>query len=263
MPEAALTVSSTSDLEGIVQAVAAGEEARSEAPKFESEELDGSRTISYNHPKSSRERLLEALAEAESELSTEQLVTNEQSEEVEIEPEVDEDIKRAVREAAIADAVRDARENFAREQQQVPHLGPQAELQALRAELLPAFQQKIKALTAGEDIAQLKEAASVPLSEKVLDSLLTLPGGAESAVFLMKNAAEVRKLSALPEHMAIAHVAQLANRFNPAVQRRMSAAPPPIRPIGGSATTSAVDLENAPYQVYKREREKQIRARRR
>jgi hypothetical protein len=174
-----------------------------------------------------------------------------------------------VRRVATADAIEAARrqqqgrDSYYQQQQAQHFSNPQAEIQELRAELLPTFQQKVKALIADADPAKLQEAASIPLSSNLLDCLLTLPGGPESTVFLMRNPQEVRKLSALPEHMAVAQIAALANRLNPALQRRPSQAPPPIRPIGGSATPAAVDLANADYQTYKREREKQIKARRR
>jgi hypothetical protein len=266
-----LTVSSTSDTEASVSAVADGQEARRES-EIETAELPGvsresnsgsppreAQVAIFEHPQSSRQRMLDA-AEAElNELS--ELGQGEQA---------PGDIDLAeVRRVATADAIEAARrqqqgrDSYYQQQQAQHFSNPQAEIQELRAELLPTFQQKVKALIADADPAKLQEAASIPLSSNLLDCLLTLPGGPESTVFLMRNPQEVRKLSALPEHMAVAQIAALANRLNPALQRRPSQAPPPIRPIGGSATPAAVDLANADYQTYKREREKQIKARRR
>jgi len=278
MAEAALSVSSTSDSAAVVAAVADNDEqgAQTGESKFVSEKVGGSSSTSFEHPQSSRVRLLEALAEAESELSTERVVTNEPSEEAEVEQETGDIDIAEVRRVATSDAIEAARrqqqerDDYYRAQQN-QHLSnnPQAEIQALRAELLPAFQAKLQAQIADADVAQLREGASIPLSwnlqvaERLKDCFIVLPGGVEAAVYLMRNPQEVRQIAALPEHLAQARIVQLANRFNPAAQSRMSAAPPPIRPIGGSATTSAVPLDEADYQVYKREREKQIRARRR
>jgi hypothetical protein len=257
-----LLISSTTDTGATVEAVAAGEEARDE-PKFVAEELAGVsrehseasprpiRALSYEHPQSSRIRVLEALAEAEAELggTAKQVATNQEVAETEPEPE---DIAEA------------RRRNDYYQQQQAQHFSnPQAELQALRAELLPSFQAKVKVLLADADVKQIEEASRFPLSDQVLDALLSLPGGVESTAFLMKNPAEVRKLSALPAHMGIAHVAALANRFNPAAHRRVSAAPVPIRPLTGSPTTSALPADELPYQEFKKRREQEIRARRR
>jgi hypothetical protein len=78
----------------------------------------------------------------------------------------------------------------------------------------------------------------------------------------VQNPAEAQKLQNVPEHLALAHIAQLTARMSPDFQRRpVSKAPAPIRPIGGSSTKSSLPLDELPYQEYKREREKQAKAR--
>jgi hypothetical protein len=169
---------------------------------------------------------------------------------------------------AEAQRQQEQRDEYYRQQQQA-HLAPaQVEIEKLRAELAPAFEAKLKVLIADADPA-VQESASIPLSAdpqiafRLMDSLALLPGGVETAAYLMRNPTEKRKLAALPEHMAQVRIAQLSNRFDPAMQRRTSQAPAPIRPITRSPTTSAVVIDETDYQTFKREREKQIKARRR
>jgi hypothetical protein len=250
-----LVVTTSSDPQAVADAVAAGEqgeETRSE-PQFVAEELvpgvsresnSGSppreaQVASYESPVSSRQRMLDS---AEAELAA-----------LEAQPEGQDE-----QEPAEAPQYP--------EQQPVP---AQVKIEELRAEILPSFVQRLNAATEDLTEEQHRASAAIPLSSdpgtaaRLLDSFALLPGGIEAASFVMRNPAEKQKIASLPEHMAQVRIAQLANRFDPALQRRPSQAPKPIRPIGGSATTAAVDLANADYQTFKREREKQIKARRR
>lgn len=266
-----LTISTTTDSENIVKAVADNDEqgARTEAPKFDSEKLDGSTSLTFEHPRSSRVRLLEALAEAENDLAqfaTEQVVTNEPSEEVEAgasgatEPGPDDEIIQRVREAAVQDAIQHARESYAREQMQA-HLQPaQVELNELRAQALVPFRERVAELAANLD---LKDVPNIRIPDAVCDVLITLAGGAEAAVYLAQHPEEVRQLSALPEAIAVAKTAALTARLDPAARRLESHAPRPIRPIGGSATKSSVPPDELSYQDFKKQRERDIKARRR
>ncbi len=274
-----LLISSTTDEGAIVQAAASNNEsaARVPAPKLEMERLDGSTVVSFEHEHSERRMLAQRLLQHQKDLEelsgpvNETLTTNEpeESEEGQGDSESNNIDIAEVRRAATADAIEAARRQQQQrdeyyQQQQTQHLAqPQAEIQKLRAELMVPFQEKFKVLTADLDVKQLQEGLHIPLSEKLLDALLTLPGGVETAVHLMQNPQEVRKLSNLPEHMGLVHVAQLATRMNPAAHRRASNAPAPIRPIGGSATRSSGPIDETDYQTFKREREKQIKARRR
>lgn len=259
-----LVVTTSSDSQAVADAVAAGEqgeETRSE-PQFVAEELvpgvsresnSGSppreaQVASYESPVSSRQRMLDS---AEAELAA-----------LESQPD-----DQGAQEPAEAPQYP--------EQQQVQDLAPtqlqidEMRIEKMRAELLPSLVQRLNAATQDLTEEQLRASAAIPLSgdaataKRLLDNFALLPGGIEAAAYVMRNPDEKRKLASLPEYLASARIAQLANRFDPALQRRPSQAPPPIRPIGGSATTAAVDLANADYQTYKREREKQIKARRR
>jgi hypothetical protein len=271
MAEDELTITTTTDTADAVQSVAAGEEARRPS-EFVTEELDGVsresnggiasrpvRALTYESPVSSRSRMQAALDEAEADLgqfATEQVTTNEPAGAEAQEP--DAEILRAVREAAVADAVRDAREKYAREQQQA-HLAPiQVELDQLRAEALPRFRARIEELTGGVPI---KDVPNITFPDEVVNALLMLDGGAETTVYLGKHPQEARKLLTLPESVQVVKVAELSARLKP-VMRGASRAPAPIRPIGGSATKSAVDIGEADYQTFKKRREADIRRRR-
>jgi hypothetical protein len=253
MSEDTLTVSSSSDTQANVGTVAAGGEAREESslveeslPGVSRESNSGSpareaQAASYESPVSSRQRMLDA---AEAELA-----------EIESQPE-----SQGEQEPAEAPQYH--------EQQQAQQLPAQIQIEQLRAELLPGFVQRLDAVTADLSEEQLRASAAVPLSNdpataaRLLDSFALLPGGIEAAAYVMRNPDEKRKLASLPEHMAQARVAQLSNRFDPALQRRASTAPAPIRPVSGSSTRTVVPDEMS-YQEFKKYREREIKARRR
>ncbi len=224
-----LTISTTTDSGDVVKAAASNDEASARVPALKFDPADAS----YEHPRSERARLLERLAEAENELtelSTEQVVTTNEpsSEEVATEQEPDAEILRAVREAAVADAVRDARANYAREQQQA-HLAPvQIELDELRAQALVPFRARMQELTAGVDLKQLGN-LNIAIPPAVSDVLITLPGGPEATIYLAKHPEEARQSQNLPESIAVAKVAALTARLDPAARPRPSQAPAPVR----------------------------------
>ncbi|SRR6266568_51144 len=275
MSETALSVATSTDSEAIAQAVANGQEARTEEPKFELEKLDGSSVVSVEHPRSERTMLLERLKQHESDLEaltspeadSEQVTSNESTEAEPGEQEPEDIDIAAVRKAATEDAIAAARrqqqerDEYYRAQQTQHFSNPQAEIETLRAELMPPFQEKFQALIADVDAQQLQQTLRIPLSEKLLDGLLCLPGGVESAAWLARNPQELQKLSRLPEHMGLVHVAQLANRMNPAAHRRPSNAPEPIRPISGSATRFQKPADEMTYQEYRTFRDKQEKTR--
>jgi len=270
MPETELQISTTTDTQAIAQAAADGDEkgARVPAPK-----PDSADSVSFEHPRSERLMLLERLKQHESDLEAlgssdadyEQVTTNE-PETVSEEAEPEEAAEKvgvdmeAVRAAATADAI-EAGRRWAASQQQNAHVGPtpaqmEAEAEAIRAQARPAFQKRFAELTKGIDPKQLR--VDIPIPKIVEDALLTLPGGPEATLFLAQNPAEAQKLQSVPEHLALAHVAQLTARLNPGFHRRpTSNAPPPIRPLGGSSTKSSVPPDEMSYQDYRRMRDAQ------
>jgi hypothetical protein len=277
MAEAAeqLTVSSSNDTQADVETVAQGGEARRES-EFVSQELPGIsresnsgsppravRATTFEHPRSSRQHMIEALDEAEAELageSAKQVATEPSGEEATAAQEPDAEIMRAVREAAVQDAVAHARQNYYAQQTQA-HLAPvQIELNELREKALVPFQARMADLTAGLD---LRGVPNIPISDAVRDVLITLSGGPEATIYLAQHPEEARQLSTLPESIAVAKVAALTARLDPSTKRGVSKAPAPIRPVTGSPTSSAIPADELPYQEYKRRREQEIRARRR
>jgi len=177
----------------------------------------------------------------------------------------------AVREAATRDAIEDARrlhrEAYYQEQQQ-QHLPPhQLELNRTLAALQANFGAGLAAT--GVDQAELQKLVEarhkegLDVSDSVRDALLSLPGGPAAMVHLVRNPAEMRRLAGMPDAVAVAHVGQLTARLDPAVRRQRSNAPPPITPVGGSATRSSVPPDELPYQEFARLRERQIKARQR
>jgi len=268
-----LTVSTTTDSAAVLDAVVVNDEkaSRVPAPEPETEELDGSTTVSFEHKRSERTMLLERLKQHETDLEAlssseadlEQTTSNEPEAASEGTEPQDIDMA-AVRKAATEDAIAHARQIY-HQQQHNAHFAPtpaqiEAEAEAIRAQARPAFQKRWAELTKGVDVKQLN--VNIPVPKVVEDALLTLPGGPEATLFLAQNPAEAQKLQDVPEHLALAHVAQLTARLNPGFNRRATSnAPAPIRPIGGSSTKSSVPLDELPYQDYKREREKQAKAR--
>jgi hypothetical protein len=217
--------------------------------------------------------LMERLRQHEADLAdlstpepeTEQISSNEATEEEQSgEQEPDAKIIQRVREAAVEDAIQHAREQYSREQQQA-HLLPApsqlaAEAEAIRAQARPAFATRMAELTKGIDIQQLT--VNIPIPRIVEDALLTLPGGPEATLYLAQHPAEGRKLQGMPEHLALARVAQLTARLNPDFQRRpTSNAPPPISPLRGSSTKSSVPADQMSYQDYRTWRDKQEKQR--
>jgi hypothetical protein len=249
-----LVIATTTDSGDVVKAAAANDEsaARVPAPKFDPADA------SYEHPRSERALLLERLAEAENDLAqfaTEQVTTNEPAgEEKGAGEQPDDEILQRVREAAVQDAVQHAREQYAREQQQA-HLAPvQTELNELRAAALVPFRARMAELTAGLNL----KVPNIPIPDAVSDVLVTLSGGPEATLYLAQHPEEARQLQTLPESIAVAKVAALTARLDPAArQRRPSQAPAPIRPISGSATRFQKPPDEMTYQEYRTFRDKQ------
>ncbi len=87
-------------------------------------------------------------------------------------------------------------------------------------------------------------------------------------VFLAENPGVAGRLMSLGPAGAFAELPRLAGFIagrseRPPVLRRNAAVPPkPIRPVGGSSTTSSVELDQADFATYKRVREQQEKSRR-
>jgi hypothetical protein len=270
-----LIVSTTTDSAAIAEAAATGDEtgARAPAPKPDIQQLDGSSAVSYENERSERTLLLERLAQDEADLEvltnpddadSEQVTSNESApEEAEAEPEPEpENIDmEAVRRAATEDAIAAARTQYAQPQSLQPS---QADLNQLRSQLAVPFAARIAELRAKTtDIAELDKQSNIPIPVAVQDALLALPGGPEAALYLVRHPEQARQLSTMPEHLAVAKVAALTARLDPAANRPVPAsrASRPISPVSGSSTKSSVPLDQLDYRDFVKVREQQMKSR--
>lgn len=101
----------------------------------------------------------------------------------------------------------------------------------------------------------------------VLDVIRQHENGPDLQYYLGSHKDFSRKLLAMSPAMALVEVGKLMDKFaaeaegEPEPQAtRKSNAPPPIKPIGGSATKSSIAADELPYQEYRRLREQQIKA---
>jgi hypothetical protein len=267
MDDTAVILATTTDEQATVEAALGDDEAAARVPvessslsEFRHSAEDGTQSLAYESPISSRHQVEQELAEAEKDLAA--LSTPEETE-ARTEPGDGVDLD-AVRKAATADAIEAGRRLVAERQEQ-PSGPTQAELDQLRSELAVPFAARMQELKASTpDFKEVFEKAiteGVDISPKVADVLLALPGGPETAVYLARNKQERERLARLPDDVAAAAAAQLAARFDPALRARRSAAPAPIKPVGGSATKSSVPLDEMPYSEYRKLRDQQERAR--
>jgi hypothetical protein len=138
----------------------------------------------------------------------------------------------------------------------------QIALQQETARLLGSFQERFKAV-APPDLEKLAAAArlqGVDIPQAAHDALISIPGGPEAFVHLLKNPQEIARLAQMQPHVQAAFVAQIAGRATQP-KRAISSAPAPIKPVGGSATKSSVPSDQMPYQEFKALREREIKAR--
>ncbi len=274
MDSTELVVSTTTDSAGVAEAAAKGDEQRSRvpAPKPEVEKLDGSTAVSFEHERSERTLLLERLAQHDADLEaltspegdSEQMSSTESApEEAEIETQAEpENIDmEAVRKAATEDAIAAGR-RWAADQQGHIAQPSQADLNQLRAQLAVPFAERMKELRAkASDIAEIDKQSNIPIPMAVQDALLALPGGPEATLYLVRHPSEAHKLRAMPEHLALAKVAQLTARLDPASSRQfVSRAPAPITPVSGSAKSS-VPMDQMDYRDFVKLREQQMKNR--
>src|SRR5262249_38537650 len=179
--------------------------------------------------------------------------TNEPPEKPAVTPQADEEFLAQVRQQAIADAIETGRRGS----------GYYEQAQSLSPEQIH-FTERVKEI-AGNDLPKLlrdAQAEGTDLTKGVHAALLVMPGGPEAAIYLLRNAEDRRKLASMPEYQAVAAVGFLAARLTqPQAKRAISSAPPPIKPVGGSATRSSIPLDETDYQTYARIRNNQEKMR--
>jgi hypothetical protein len=283
-----LTIASSTDPQEKIDSAAENNEAAARVPIADAgvtESKDGT-TRAFEHARSERTMLQERLDAAEAELQeltypeneNETVTTNEAAKAEEgatkTAQEETPDALRDVDPETVRMARLDARRDFRRQMGLPPddeyyaslqqqHLStPQAELDHMRAERFTSFQSQLKELapTDLQTRAQALIAQGLDVSIPVQDALVSLDGGPQTLIYLIDHPEELRKLASMSDYGATARVAQLAARLTPQ-KRSISAAPPPIKPVGGSATKSSVPAGEMPYQEYKAMREREIKNR--
>jgi hypothetical protein len=124
----------------------------------------------------------------------------------------------------------------------------------------------------------------IDLYEGVAAIIRDHPNGADLQYYLGRNPKVAKELMEVPVHVAMARAGAIAeqlgrteeqeptseriekeaaeekpNAFTP--RRAQSAAPAPIRPVGGSATKSSVPIDELPYGEFRKLRDQQEKAR--
>jgi hypothetical protein len=255
-----LEVASTTDIQKVVTAVADGDQeggraevADSSLSKFE-QSADG-KVVSFESEQSERHTLLQRLAEAERDLIELPVEQADAESSEEGQPTVDEsklDIDDAMRRAALEDALADARRI---------HRRPYQEAAEIREQMGMAFAARFNEI-APPDIHQLAQDAvknGPDVSVAVRDALLGLPGGPEATIYLLRHPEMRRQLAGEDDYVAVARVGELAGRLAGLPKRRLSSAPAPINPVGGSSTKSSLPPDEMNYQDFSKWRERQLK----
>jgi len=270
MAEKTLVVSSSTDGQEAVESAAQGTPegvpvSESSLQDFrESESTEGQTvTTSYENSGSERNALLARLSEAEREIELLPEAPADQARAVD-ESGLTVEERAQIRATAIQDAISTARRQHAYSDQD-PAQQFQTELDSARAQWATSFGNRMSQLRSPES-DQLFESAiasGLGVTNAVTDTLTALEHGPDVLLHLLRNHDEMRRLLRLPDHLASAHVASLAAQLSAPPRRARSAAPEPIRPVGGSSTRSSLSADELPYQEFVKFREKQIKANRR
>jgi hypothetical protein len=218
---------------------------------FTAESTDGKTITSYERADSSRHLYEQQLDEAEADLV--ELSKPEPAEADATAQQSDIDIE-AVRKAATEDAIRDARARMTA-QQQSPSV--ESQYNAVLEQAGAAFVSRMEEIKS-------KDPSFMQLVHK-LDDVIFAPevreamvySGADVVAYLVRNPGEAKKLAALPPLAAVAQVGALATKMTTNSRRVQPAPGAVITPVGGSSTKSAVPLDEAPYQDYRRIRDQQ------
>ena len=245
-----LTVSTTTDTADIAKLVADNKPqgARVPAPKPESQQLDGSSTVSWEHPESERQLLLQRLADEERDADrlinpedeTATIISNDPA------SEADESTEPVT---VVPDYARPEHPHYAR-------------MQALH---------RWYGSTRIEEIARPVIDAGIDLAPGIAEQLASLENGPEVLLQLCKDPwapsgiVELNEMSPSEAKRAIAQwsMAVAGEESEPAEQipTPRSKPPAPIRPLGGSSTKSSVPPDEMTYREYRRYRDAEERNR--
>jgi|SRR5215813_8567145 len=238
-----LTVSTTTDTADIAKLVADNKPqgARVPAPKPESQQLDGSSTVSWEHPESERQLLFQRLADEERDADrlinpedeTATIISNDPA------SEADESTEPVT---VVPDYARPEHPHYSRMQELHKWYGPE----------------KIEA------IARPVIEAGIDLAPGVAEQIATLENGPEVLLQLCKDPwapsgiVELNEMSPSEAKRTIAQWSRAVAGEEPAEQLSNRNKPPaPIRTLSGGATKSSILLEEMSYQEFRKIRDQQ------
>jgi hypothetical protein len=252
-----MKLASTTDDKAVVSAVANGEEAREPQTQFELEQqLDGSSAVAFEHPASERSLLLERLRLEE--LEADQLIGPE--DEVETVDALGE-----VRDAPVAPAEKEPEAIQPAQESAQPVAQPSAAGQ---------FHQRIGQLSiVNPQGVQALASTKLEIPQPVLNLLGSDPAGADLAIHLAEHPEVAAELNKMPIERAVRETQEALIILKYEAQkaagqqatapraRAVSAAPAPIKPLGGGNTKSSLPLDQMSYQEFRKARDREAKAR--
>lgn len=108
-----------------------------------------------------------------------------------------------------------------------------------------------------DDFDDVAKSSDLQIPNNAAMAIIEQPNSAEVAYYLATHADEAKKLIEMRPMQQIAAIARISDKLSspPAPKPKpASQAPAPIKPVGGHATGSTVDLGSMSYQDYKRAR---------
>jgi hypothetical protein len=249
-----LVISTTSDPKPVVDAAAANDEraARVLAPQMEIAN-DGSTSVSYENPRSERVMLLERLVEQEERDLAELTASDDDGLRIQTNDTSDQG-EASEPQAAGPEWTQPGHPHYQNMKKAYEWYGP---------EKIQEIVQPV--LEAGIDLAPgiASEISLLPNSAEVLFFLLKDPW-MDHGILQLNNMTPGQARRVLQEwNQAVGQLAEDSGRENTHPPIRKSSAPPPIRPIGGSATKSHVSIDdpNLSFQDYRKIRDQQQKTR--
>ena len=114
-----------------------------------------------------------------------------------------------------------------------------------------------------EDFAEVVMAENVKITPEMASALLEIDDTdlqVDAAYFLGNNPKEAARIAKLPPVKQIAEITKLEVKLSTKAKpaKRPSAAPEPIKPVGGTKTSSSEYVDGEPYEVWLKKRNKQL-----
>lgn len=110
-----------------------------------------------------------------------------------------------------------------------------------------------------DDFDEVLESIKVPITPAVQNTILESENGPALAYWLAQHGDELKRISGLSDLAAAREIGKIEASLTqpkPAVQAKpkVSAAPAPIKPVGGTASAHKKPLTEVPYEEYKKRR---------